>query len=283
MSFFDKMERRFGRYAVRHLIVYILVLYAGGFILNLVNPSFYWTHLCLNMERIFAGEIWRLFTFVIYPPSTQILWFLLEMFILYSLGANLERLWGSFYFNLYIFIGLFALVLASLLVWVFGNSILLLTPDQLYLSLLLAFGITVPEMQFLLYFIIPVKAKYLTIFYGILIVVQFIQGDWASRVGIIASLVNFIVFFLLIRRPAQRVRQHMRQREFARKVRESQRGTRNMQPMGMRHVCALCGRSNVTNPELEFRYCTRCVPSREYCTEHLYTHIHVTADNQSQN
>ena len=231
------------------------------------------------MASIFKGEVWRLVTFLIHPPTTSVLWFLLELFILYSLGTNLERLWGRFYFNLYIFIGLFATVLASLLVYVFAHKVLILTADNIYMSLLLAFGITVPDMQFLIYFIIPVKAKYLTIFYGILILYQLVTGDWATRVGIIASLVNFILFFLLIRRPAQRVRQTIRRHEFYKKAQEAQRQARaqNLRPMGARHICSVCGRSDVSNPELEFRYCTRCTGGREYCLDHLYTHVHVTA------
>ncbi len=284
MKFFDRLERRFGRFAVPNLIIYLLLFYLAGFILNLVNPSYYFEHLSLNMERIFHGEVWRLVTFLIYPPTTSILWFLLEMFILYSLGTNLERLWGRFYFNLYIFIGLFAIVLASLLVYVIGGRVLLLTADNLYMSLLLAFGITVPEMQFLIYFILPVKAKYLTIFYGILILYQLITGDWAARTGIIASLANFIIFFLLIRRPAQRVRQTLRRQEFYRKAQEAQRQAQQQaaRPMGARHICAVCGRTDQSNPELEFRYCTRCAGGREYCMDHLYTHVHVTA-NDTQN
>ena len=274
MKFFDKMEQKFGKFAIRNLMVYLLLFYLAGFILQLTNPGFYWSHLCLNMERIFAGEVWRLITFIVYPPSSSILWFLLEMFILYSLGTNLERLWGRFYFNLYIFIGLFATVLASLLVYVIGHRVLLLTADNLYLSLLLAFGITVPDMQFYIYFVLPVKAKYLVIFYAALMVYQAITGDWAVRVSLLASVANFLIFFFLIRRPAQRVKQTVRRMEFARKVKEGERKAQTFHPTGVRHICAVCGRTNVSHPELEFRFCSKCAGNREYCMDHLYTHVH---------
>ena len=279
MSFMDKMEQKLGRYAVKNLMVYLLVFYAAGFILDYINPTFYIEHLCLNMERIFAGEIWRLVTFIIYPPSTSILWFLLEMYILFSLGRALERLWGSFYFDLYIIIGLLSLVVTALLVYVIGGKILIMYPDNIYLSLILAFGMTVPDMQFLLYFIIPIKAKYIMIFYGAILVWQFIQGGWPARIQIIASLFNFFLFFLLIRKPFLRVRQGIRRAEFQRKMRESQRQAQTMRPMGVRHVCTVCGRTNISNPELEFRYCSRCAGNREYCLDHLYTHVHITENN----
>lgn len=274
MGFLDKMEKKLGKYAIKNLMVYLLLLYLGGFILNYVNPSFYMDHLCLNMERIFAGEIWRLITFVIFPPSTEILWFLLEMFILYSLGTNLERLWGRFYFNLYIFVGLLSLIIAALLVYLFTGRVLLLFPDNIYLSLLLAFGITVPDMQFLLYFVIPVKAKYITIFYGIWLVFQMVTGNFATRVSIVASLMNFLLFFLLIKQPVLRVRQGIRRHAFQAKMRESTREVQNLRPMGVRHVCSQCGKTNVSDPEAEFRYCSRCTNNKEYCLEHLYTHMH---------
>ena len=280
MNFLDKAEQKIGKYMPRNLMIYLLVFYLGGFILNLVNPTFYLEHLCLNMERIFAGEIWRLVTFIIYPPSTSPLWFLLEMYILFSLGRALERLWGSFYFDLYILIGIISLIVAALLVYMIGGKILLLYPDNLYLSLILAFGMTVPDMQFLLYFIIPIKAKYIMIFYGAILAYQFVTGGWPARVQIIASLFNFFLFFLLIRRPFLRVRQGIRRAEFQRKMRETEREARaqNLRPMGARHVCAVCGRTNISNPELEFRYCSRCAGSREYCLDHLYTHVHVTEE-----
>ena len=275
MNFLDKMEQKLGKYAIKNLMVYLLVFFVGGFILNYVNPNFYFDYLCLDMERIFAGEVWRLITFIIYPQTTSILWFVLEIFIMFSLGRSLERLWGTFYFNLYIFIGLISLILASLLVYVFGHQILLLTPSNLYLSLILAFGITVPDMQFLLYFIIPIKAKYIMVFYGAILLYQCITGGWDVRISIFASLFNFFLFALLIRRPFLRVRQGLRRYEFKRKMQEAQKTTQPLRPMGVRHICAVCGRTNISNPELEFRFCTRCAGNREYCMDHLYTHVHV--------
>lgn len=276
MKFFDKMEQKLGRFAIPNLTLYIVVLYVGGFILQVTNPGFYLLKLSLNMERIFAGEVWRLFTFVIFPPTTQVLWFLLELFIIYNLGNTLERMWGRFYYNLYIFLGLFSLVLASLLAYLIAGRILLLTPGNLYMTLLLAFAMTLPDMQFLLYFIIPVKAKYLAIFYVALMVYQFVRGSWNTRIEILASFANALIFFLLIRNPARRVQQTFRKRAFDQRVRAAQQQAQKMRPFGRaHHVCAVCGRSSEDDPNLEFRYCSKCGGNREYCMEHLYTHVHV--------
>ena len=206
----EKLERKLGRYAIKNLMIYLIILYIGGFILVRLRPGFYEAYLSLNWEMILKGQVWRLFTYVMYPPTTQILWFLLECFIFYSLGTNLERMWGSFYFNLYVFIGLLANVVMSLLIWLIGHRILLLTADNLYMSFLLAFAMTVPDMTFYLYMILPVKAKYLAIFYLIIMVLELILGDWALRCSVIASLVNVAVFFLFIRKPILRVKQYVR-------------------------------------------------------------------------
>ena len=276
MKLFDKLEQKLGRFAIRNLTLYIIILYIGGFILQLTNPGFYLLKLSLNMERIFAGEVWRLITFIIYPPTTQVLWFLLELVILYFLGNHLERMWGRFYYNLYIFLGLFFLVLASFLAYVIGGWVLLLTPDNLYMTLILAFAMTLPDMQFLLYFIIPVKAKYLAFFYLAMIIYQFVKGSWGTRIGIIASFANVIVFFLFIRNPAKRVQQTVRKRMFEQKVRFAEERARQMRPMGhSRHVCSVCGRTSEDDPNLEFRYCSKCSGNRENCMDHLYTHVHV--------
>lgn len=274
----EKLERKLGRYAIKNLMIYLIILYIGGFILVRLRPGFYETYLSLNWEMILKGQVWRLFTYVMYPPTTQILWFLLECFIFYSLGTNLERMWGSFYFNLYVFIGLLANVVMSLLIWLIGHRILLLTADNLYMSFLLAFAMTVPDMTFYLYMILPVKAKYLAIFYLIIMVLELILGDWALRCSVIASLVNVAVFFLFIRKPILRVKQYVRRAQFKQNIKAAEPLAKNG---GARHRCAVCGRTELDDPSLEFRYCSKCAGGREYCMEHLYTHVHVTEEENN--
>lgn len=269
----DNLERKFGRFAIKKLMVYLIILYMGGFALVTFRPGFYEMYLSLNWEMILKGQVWRLVTYIMYPPSTSILWFLLACFIFWSLGTNLERLWGTFYFNLYVFIGLLANVVVSLLVYLFAHRILLLTADSLYMSFLLAFAITVPEMTFYLYMIIPVKAKYLGIFYMIILTLQLVFGSWGLRCSVIASLVNVVVFFFFLRRPILRVRQYARRIRFDQKIRAAEPAAKNG---GARHRCAVCGRTELDDPNLEFRFCSKCAGGREYCMEHLYTHVHVT-------
>ena len=95
MNWMDKLERRFGRFAIRNLMIYLIIFYVFGFLIDLTNPQFYYSYLCLNMEAIFHGQVWRLVTFLMSPPSTNILWMALLTFIYYQLGRTLENMWGT--------------------------------------------------------------------------------------------------------------------------------------------------------------------------------------------
>lgn len=142
------------------------------------------------------------------------------------------------------------------------------------MSIFLAFAATFPNMQVLLFFFIPLKVKILGIIYGAMLLYQFVSGygdnflTAANRFVIGASLLNFIVFFFTSRSMIHMSPKQMKRRqEFKRDVKKSTKITR--------HKCAICGRTEETNPELEFRFCSKCEGNYEYCQEHLFTHTHV--------
>ena len=137
------------------------------------------------------------------------------------------------------------------------------------MSIFLAFAATYPNMQVLLFFFIPIKIKILGIIYGALLIYQFIIGGIADRFVIAASLMNFIVFFFTSRgRIHMSPKQVKRRQEFRKEVKKTTKITR--------HKCAICGRTDESNPELEFRFCSKCNGNYEYCQDHLFTHTHVT-------
>ena len=185
MNWMSKLERRFGKYAIHNLMFYIMILYGVGFVLMNVNPLFYIRYLSLDASQIFKGQVWRLVTFLIYPPDTDILYFIISMFLYYSLGTTLERVWGAFRFNLYFFTGVLGHILAALLIYLIFGQVFLLGTAYLNWSLFFAFAATFPDMQFLLFFIIPVKAKWLGILNGVYFVYELIVGNWATRTAIL--------------------------------------------------------------------------------------------------
>ena len=272
MNWISKLERKFGKYAIPNLMFYIMILYGVGFVILKVNPLFYYQYLSLDASQIMRGQIWRIVTFLIYPPDTDILYFIIAMWLYYSLGTTLERVWGAFRFNLYFFIGVLGHVLAALIVYWISGYTLIMGTSYLNWSLFFAFAATFPDMQFLLFFIIPVKAKWLGILNGIYFVYELIVGNWATRVAILLSIANFLIFFLGSR-DMKRVSPKEVKRKVVYRQQVNQSRATEKHP---RHRCAVCGRTEFDDPNLEFRFCSKCEGNYEYCQDHLYTHKHVT-------
>lgn len=308
MKFIDNLEQKIGKYAIKNLMVYLIALYIIGFIINLVNPEFYINYLSLNAERILHGEVWRIITFLCYPPNTSIIWFLLLTFVYFSLGRTLETIWGAFRFNLYIFIGIFANVIAAIIIYLIWDQVMLLTASQLYLTMLLGMAATFPDMKFYLYFILPIKAKWLGIVYGGILLYQVISsavnGYWPNVVAIVLSVINFFFFILVIKKPSRAggysgmygntrssgsgvfgtrfggsssstnsSSNRSRDNVYKMNRNSGERTFSGVKPV--RHRCAVCGITDVDNPQMEFRYCSKCNGAYEYCKDHLYTHEHV--------
>ena len=276
MNFLKKMERRFGKYAVPGLMRYIIIMYLAGLFLSLLNPLFYWKTLCLNPEAILHGQIWRLITFLICPPESSLFFALISIYVYYSLGTTLERVWGTFRFNVYILLGVLGHILAAFLIYFIAGHTVYMSPYFLNQSLLLSMTATFPEMQFLLFYVLPIKAKWLGVFVGMEFLYRFLFGGLDQKIEIGVSLLNFIIFFLMTRNynkvnpkeihRKQAFRQEMKKAE-VQKIRLT------------RHKCAVCGRTEQDDPNLEFRYCSKCEGGLEYCMDHLYTHWHVTKED----
>lgn len=289
MNILDKLQRKIGKYAIPNLMLYISIMYVAGFILNLFAPTFYLFYLSLDMAAVFRGQVWRLITFMIAPPSTSPIFFVFVVMCYYSIGMQLEYQWGTFRFNFYFFSGILAHILAALILYlVFGLSLPIGT-NYITLSLFMAFAVEFPDMMFRLYFVIPIKAKWLAIvdaiIYGGIIIGGFLTlfiplGRYGfnfniySAVAASVSLLNFIVFFFLDKRRRFSPKQAVRRASYHAKVKAASSAAGKS-----RHKCAICGRTELDGDDLEFRYCSKCDGEYEYCQDHLYTHKHVTKGN----
>lgn len=286
MKFINKLERKFGRYAIPNLTVYIIICYVVGYILMYMAPGLL-SLLSLNVSKILRGQVWRLVTWVIYPPgSSNIFFFVISiLFFYYPLGTSLERTWGAFRYNLYIFSGMLFTVLGAFLLYfltggvldaLFGGSIF--STYYISLSIFLAYAMSYPDMRLLLWFVIPIKMRWMAYVYGAIILYQIISyvrmGAWFMAVPIVASLLNFILFYIgtrdLYRYNPKEIK---RKQEFKKAMAQS----RVNSPGGgiTKHKCAICGRTEKDDPSLEFRFCSRCNGNYEYCQDHLFTHEHV--------
>ena len=198
MTFYQKLERRFGKCAVPNLMKYICVIYVVGYLIQMFNPLLYFYYLDLDAEAILHGHIWRIITFIFYPPSTSFLWMIVALFVYYSLGMTLERVWGTFKYNFFYFTGVILLVLAAILIYLVTGYSVQLYPTYMTFSIFLAYALTFPETTFLLYFIIPIKAKWLAIAEVVLYLFYFVAlPGLGNKVAILTSLLNVALFFFL--------------------------------------------------------------------------------------
>ena len=288
----SNFEKKYGKYAIKNISLVLILFYACGYLINWINPVMF-NYLTLNPYAIlFKGQVWRLITWLIIPPENFSFFTLIMLYFYYSIGTTLERTWGTYRYNLYLFLGIIFTAVGAFammgFVYLFQRDILFAMGAENYfavlstmfstyyvnMSIFLAFAATFPDMQVLLFFFIPIKVKILGIIYGVLLVYEFIAGvgnkylNAANRFVIGASLLNFIVFFLTSRNMIHMSpKQVKRRQEFKREVKQSAKITR--------HKCAICGRTEETNPELEFRFCSKCDGNYEYCQDHLFTHAHV--------
>lgn len=189
MNWLNKLERKIAKYAIHNLMYYVVILTGLVFILGMFFGTSFLSRLYFSPALILQGQIWRIITFVFIPPSNSILWIVFALYFYYMIGGTLERQWGTPKFNLYYFIGMLATALASLLTGTIG------TPVYLNLSLFLAFAHLFPEFQVLLFFVIPVKMKYLAYLNWVFFAYTIIMGSMSQRVAAIVALANFFLFF----------------------------------------------------------------------------------------
>jgi membrane associated rhomboid family serine protease len=261
MQILNRLERKFGRFAIRDLIVYIVGLNALVYVLSIAYPqSAAISKLVLDPELIMRGEVWRLFTYVFIPPSASILWIFFILYFYYIVGIGLEREWGSFRFNIYYFTGMIATALAA---FTAGQGT---TALYLNLSLFLAFAHIYPDFEILLFFVIPVKVKYLAWLNWAFIALTVLTAPLADKVAALVSISNYFLFFgndILLG---------------VRQSRSAYRRRKRFAPLPQRsaiHRCAVCNMTEKDDPQMEFRYCSTCEGDYEYCMKHLKTHEHV--------
>lgn len=289
MKFIDKLERKFGRFGIPNLTIYMIVCYVIGYALMIVNPGIL-NWLSLEPAYILRGQVWRLVTWVLYPPSTSgVLWFAIAvLFFYYPIGTSLERTIGTFKYTLYILSGvIFTILGAFILYFLLGGNVLVGNVFSTYyisLSTFLAYAMCYPDMQVLLMFIIPVKMKWMAIFYVVIVVYEMIQyvmaGAWYLVIPIVASLLNFIIFYFGTKDFSRYNPKEIHRRNEFRRAMEPQGRMKSGSGSVTKHKCAICGRTELDDPNLEFRFCSRCNGNYEYCQDHLFTHEHVHHDKK---
>ena len=291
----NNLERKYGKYAIKNISLYLVLLYAAAYVIIALDVSLL-NYVSLNPYAIMRGQIWRLVTWIMIPPALSINFFtLLLLYIFYNFGTSLERTIGAFRYNLYLLSGMVFTFIGALIVMAYlfisvpelvymGNEERMLifstvatsfSTFYVYMSIFMALAVVIPDMTILLMFILPVKMKYIAIIYGFTMILEFIATNIFNRIVIVASMLNFLIFFLItrpvVKSPSLFVKRAINRHEIKRVKPEK---------TAARHRCFICGVTGEDAPEREFRYCSKCEGNYEYCDVHLYTHEHVVKQEE---
>lgn len=286
------LRRKFSRFlynnsdkGIPNLMLLICIGTLISYFIILADQSgLFYSFIAFNRAKILHGQIWRLFTYVFVPQNRGI-WLFLFLFAYYGIGRMVERAWGTLKFNLFYLTGVLIMDVAALIM---GTSA---SATYLNLSLFLALATLYPENQVLFMYIIPLKMKYLAWAYLLLLLVEIVQLNFFP----IFALLNYFLFFgrdcihvlpdswqQKLRNTGSNHRQTNRPNANWAKAykKTSHAGTQHANPHVVdapqyRHKCTVCGRTDVSNPELEFRYCSKCNGYYCYCQDHINNHAHI--------
>lgn len=276
MNFLKKLEKKLSPYAVSGIINYVIGMQIIGIVLYLLSPEFVFDYLTLNPVAIMQGQVWRIFTFFIFPPAftsgspmSFVLFNALALYCIRVFGMIVEQVWGKFRFNCYILLGVVLNIAVSLIAWNVFGLFLWLTPIYLVYSFFFVFALMFPESQVLLMMVLPIKAKWLAVGEAVIYIYSFVRSGLNTRMEILICLVHMMIFFLWMTLAGDTsYKQKKRQKDFQKKIKP-------MSVVKRGHKCAVCGRTDQDSPGMEFRFCSKCEGSYEYCMDHLYTHTHV--------
>ena len=258
MRWLNTLERRFGTLAVPGLIRVIVALNVLVYLMLLTKPDFAEV-LTLQPDKVRQGEVWRLVSYVFIPPISlkspfSFLWAFFYLNLLWLMGEGLEQAWGSFKLNVYYLCGMLGTTVAVLLLGA-ANT----TGVWINTSLFFAFATLFPNFPMILY-IIPVRVKWIALFSLAGVVLQLLGGTFSTRVAILVSLSNYLVFFgpEWLRQWREDGRTVKRRQQF--QVAQKQDAAETL------HHCKVCASTEVSAPEKEFRV---AADGEEYCLQHL--------------
>ncbi|MBN2684184.1 MAG: hypothetical protein JXR40_02795 [Pontiellaceae bacterium] len=257
MDWISSLEKRFGSWAIPHLGVYIILLQGIGFFLLAGEYATVSDLVLYGNDVIHAKEWWRLFSFLMMPADTS-LFLLLAMYIFYLMSSALEQRWGSFRFNLFILVGYLFTVAAA-----FIKPDVQIVNTYFLGAVFLAFATLFPDFEFLLFFVLPVKVKWLGWITAAGFALTLFSGNNpGDRLCVLAAFLTYALFF---------GRDFLRGQATA-KRRKAFVAENVKVESSARHTCTICGVTDQSDPTMGFRYCSTC--GKCFCEEHIQQHQH---------
>ena len=297
-----KLRRQFDLFCFRNkdkgipnLMLYIVL--GSGLVYLMTNLGYdqLYSLLCFDRNAILNGQVWRLFTYAFAMQSGNMFFTLILLYCYYSLGRAVENAWGTFRFNLFYLSGIvlmdiYALAFGGIAVHgydfslYYGSSMI----DYLNLSLLISFATLYPDTRFFIFFVIPIKAWVLGLIYLLITLYEVLTMSvpilmFPHNLFPLVALGNYFLFFgkdvihLLPQswqiRKKKATAQHFSGHKTIPFTKPDSKDT--AEKPNYNHRCTICGRTDISNPELEFRYCSRCKGYHCYCEEHISNHTHI--------
>lgn len=269
------------------LVIVQIVVYVTNLICQAVLGSGWLGVLEFVPLYIFEGQLWRLVTWLAVPNSSNPFYLLLGCYFYFWIASMLERQWGTARFNLFYFGGALLSVIVGLLVGLLQRSLThtysaIELSYYLNLSIFLVLATLFGDTQVLLFFVVPIKMKWMALLDVALIVVEMIQligaGYWMLALAPVASWINYFVFtwpFWANKLGIVRHKSDPTVIQFKKARQQVQRTQKTRQAQGYRHKCAVCGVTDTMAPDMEFRYCSKCDGYHCYCIDHINNHVHI--------
>ncbi|MDY4221129.1 MAG: rhomboid family intramembrane serine protease, partial [Candidatus Faecousia sp.] len=276
---FERFCLRNQNKGIRNLMLYICSGNAVVYLLSLISQNYYlYDLLCFDRTLILRGQVWRLVTYPLtmhagMTGGLSILLVAISLLCYYSLGMVIERRWGTLKFNLFYLSGV---VMMDVFCMFFPNC--RADVSYLNLSLFLSYATMFPDATFLLYMIIPIKAWIFALIDLVLVLLGIFQNSFPTNFFPLIALANYFLFFGSDVLNLLPVKWQFKLRSLFRKKSAPQgpkvvhfrvSPQQEQKKQDYNHRCTVCGRTDVTNPELEFRYCSRCKGYYCYCQDHI--------------
>ena len=265
---------------IANLMKYIAVCTGVVFLINALSGIFFY-YLLFIPERILAGEIWRLVTWIFLPidfsPMNTVI-VAIVLYFYYSISSDLELAWGKTKFNLFYFSGVILNIIYGLLAWYVVKTPVFLDPVYLNFSVLMAFAIYYPDSVIRLFMIIPIKVKWLAVIEAAYFIysgaVAYINEGWGAALVPLIAILNFL---LICGGQISKYSRHVHPPKTKNMIdfkKAAKKAKQDFDNAPYKSKCSVCGKTDLDSPDLEFRYCSRCDGYHCFCTDHINNHVH---------
>ncbi len=282
MNKIDRFCDKHPNFGLSNLMMYIITGSVAVYIFALLDSSgSFLYNLSFDYDAILHGQVWRLVTYVFLPIASSPFSFIISLYFYYMIGTILERTWGTAKFNFYY---IFGVVLSSLygmiICAVLDIGYLGLSSFYINMAMFFAYATLYPDNIVLLFFIIPIKIKWLAALDGFLFVYEILVNPFPINLLPLVAVLNYLIFcggdLLYYGRQKHRANKTIFSKSSIHFREEARKAKKNVDSQPYRHKCAVCGRTDTEYPNLQFRYCSKCQGYHCFCEDHINNHIHFT-------